>query len=97
MTNVCLLSIEMVSLILNEYSASELSAIGLLYLVYCGKNWARIILIILFSLAILVSIVALIGLDVDYLLKIPFVVMILVYGIAIYHFSFAKITVGRTA
>jgi len=63
---------------------------GLLYLVYIGKNWARILMIIFSTLAILLSIGALIGLNVDLMFKIPFLTMILVYTLTIYHFSFAK-------
>lgn len=64
--------------------------VGLLYSVYIGKNWARIILLILFSMAIILSIVAIVNIDADMLLKIPFFVMIFIYGISIYHYSFSR-------
>lgn len=64
--------------------------IGLLILVYKGKNWAKIVSIILFSLALLGALVGLGTLDTPFTNKIPLLVMIFVYSIAIYHFGFAK-------
>lgn len=63
---------------------------GLLYAVYIGKNWARITLIILFGLAILLAIIAIFTVKAEIFLKIPFFVMIFIYGISIYHFAFSK-------
>lgn len=62
----------------------------LLVLVYIGKNWARIILIVLFSLGALGALFGLIGTSTSFANKIPFLVMILVYSISIYHFGFSK-------
>ncbi len=64
--------------------------IGLLIMVYKGKNWAKIVSIILFSLALLGAIVGLGTLDTPFMNKIPLLVMIFIYSMAIYHFGFAK-------
>ena len=64
--------------------------IGLLIMVYKGKNWAKIVSIILFSLAILGALVGLGTLDTPFMNKIPLLVMIFVYSMAIYHFGFAQ-------
>lgn len=64
--------------------------IGLLSMVYKGKNWAKIVSIILFSLALLGALVGLVTLDTPFMNKIPLLVMIFVYSMAIYHFGFAK-------
>jgi hypothetical protein len=63
---------------------------GLLVMVYKGKNWAKIISLILFSLALLGAFFGLATLDTPLISKIPLLVMIFVYSIAIYHFGFAK-------
>lgn len=64
--------------------------IGLLVMVYKGKNWAKIVSLILFSLALLGALVGFGTLEVPFLNKIPVIVMIFVYSIAIYHFGFDK-------
>ncbi|SNR13872.1 hypothetical protein [Tenacibaculum jejuense] len=64
--------------------------IGLLAMVYKGKNWARIISIILFSLAILGAIIGFFSINSSLINKSPLIVMIFVYSIAIYHFTFAE-------
>ena len=64
--------------------------IGLLIMVYKGKNWAKIVSIILFSLALLGALVGLGTLDTPFMNKIPLFVMIFVYSMAIYHFGYAK-------
>ena len=64
--------------------------IGLLLMVYKGKNWARIIAIILFAFGVLGAIFGFITTDTYFLNKTPFLVMIFVYGMAVYHFSFSK-------
>lgn len=64
--------------------------IGLLIVVYKGKNWAKIVSIILFSLALLGALVGLGTLDTPFINKVPLLVMIFVYSMAIYHFGFAK-------
>lgn len=64
--------------------------IGLLIMVYKGKNWAKIVSIILFSLALLGGLIALGTLDTPFINKAPLLVMIFVYSMAIYHFGFAQ-------
>ncbi len=64
--------------------------IGLLIMVYKGKNWAKIVSLILFSLALLGALIGLETLDTPFMNKIPLIVMIFVYSMAIYHFGFAK-------
>ncbi len=67
-----------------------LLTIGLLIMVYKGKKWAKIVSIILFSLAILGALIGLGTLDTPFINKVPLLVMIFVYSMAIYHFGFAK-------
>lgn len=64
--------------------------VGLLIMVYKGKNWAKIVSIILFSLALLGALVGLATLDTPFINKTPLLVMVFVYSMAIYHFGFAK-------
>lgn len=64
--------------------------VGLLIMVYKGKNWAKIISIVLFSLALLGTLIALGTLETPFINKVPLLVMIFVYSMAIYHFGFAQ-------
>ncbi|RXP50974.1 DUF4240 domain-containing protein [Lutibacter sp. HS1-25] len=64
--------------------------VGLLIMVYKGKNWAKIISIVLFSLGLLGALIALGTLETPFINKVPLLVMIFVYSMAIYHFGFAK-------
>ena len=59
-------------------------------MVYKGKNWAKIISIVLFSLALLGALFALGTLETPFINKVSLLVMIFVYSMAIYHFGFAK-------
>jgi hypothetical protein len=63
---------------------------GLLVMIYNGKNWAKIVFLILFSLALLGAFLGLATLDTPIISKIPILVMIFVYSIALYHFGVAK-------
>lgn len=63
---------------------------GLLYAIYIGKNWAKIIALILFSLGILGAIYGIFAIQADTFNKVPFIVMIFVYSMALYHFSFSS-------
>lgn len=67
-----------------------LLTIGLLIMVYKGKKWAKTISIVLFSLALLGALIPLGTLETSFINKIPLLVMIFVYSMAIYHFGFAK-------
>lgn len=67
-----------------------LLTIGLLFMVYKGKNWAKIISLILFSLALIGAIIGIITIDTPIMNKTPLLVMTFVYSMAIYHFGFAE-------
>lgn len=67
-----------------------LLTIGLLVMIYRGKNWAKNIFIILFSIGIFGAIYGVFSDSESIILKIPFIVMIIVYSAAIYHFGFSK-------
>jgi hypothetical protein len=73
-----------------QQSIRFLLTVGLLIMVYKGKNWARIVSILLFSLGVFGAIVGLTGITSSVINKIPFIVMILVYSAAVYHFWFSK-------
>lgn len=64
--------------------------IGLLIMVYKGKSWAKIVSIVLFSLAVIGALVALVTIETPIINKAPLIVMIFVYSMAIYHFGFAQ-------
>lgn len=64
--------------------------IGVLYFIYIGKNWAKNLSIILFILATIGAIYGLLNFETPLIIKSPFIVMILVYSIAIYHLQFSK-------
>lgn len=64
--------------------------IGLLIMIYRGKNWARIISIFLFSLTIIGAIIGFVLINNSFVNKIPLLVMVFVYSMAVYHFAFAK-------
>ena len=65
--------------------------VGLLYAAYIGKKWAKIIVVILFSIAVLGAIIAIAtSLELPFINTIPFYVMIFVYGNGISHFGFSK-------
>jgi hypothetical protein len=67
-----------------------LLTVGLLAMIYKGKNWAKIVSLILFPLGLLGALVGLGTLDAPFINKVPLLVMTLIYSIAIYHFGFAK-------
>jgi hypothetical protein len=64
---------------------------GLLIAVFKGKKWAKIVSIVLFSLAILGAIAAMVAIESgSFVNKTPLLVMIFVYSVAVYHFGFSK-------
>lgn len=63
--------------------------LALLYFLFQGKNWARITLIVLFLLAILAGLIALF-IPVPLTAKVPFLVMIIIYGLGAYNLYFSK-------
>ena len=73
-----------------QQSIRFLLTVGLLIMVHKGKNWARIVSIVLFSIGVLGAIVGLASITTSLVNKIPFIVMILVYSVALYHFWFSK-------
>ena len=64
--------------------------VGLLYLIYIGKYWAKNLAIILFVLATIVAIYSIVNSIVPLIMKTPLIVMSIVYSFAIYHFQFSK-------
>ncbi len=64
--------------------------IGLLIMIYKGKSWARIIGLILFIHGVIGAFFGLFNGIQSIVLKSPFIVMIFIYSIAIYHFWFSK-------
>lgn len=62
----------------------------MLFLIYKGKNWARVVAIILFSLGLIGAIFGILSFSKPLILKTPFIVMIFVYSVAIYHFGISK-------
>ena len=64
--------------------------VGLLYLVYMGKNWVRILSLILFLLAIILALSVIFSSSFTPIQEIPFYVMIFIYGDAIYHLGFSE-------
>lgn len=64
--------------------------VGLLYLIYIGKNWAKNLAIILFILAIIGAIYGVLNFETPIIIKSPFIVIIIVYSFAIYHLQFSK-------
>jgi hypothetical protein len=63
---------------------------GLLYLIYIGKNWAKKIVIALFTFSIVFACYSLFTIKTSNINKLPLVTMVLVYSFAIYHFLFSK-------
>lgn len=64
--------------------------VGLLYLVYIGKNWARILALTLFVFSIILSIAGILFIEVDLASKTPLFVAVIIYSLAIYHLAFSK-------
>lgn len=74
-----------------QQSIRFLFTVGVLVQVYRGINWAKILLLVLCSIAVVVALGGLFTLETRTIQsKIPFIVMICVYSIAIYHFGFSK-------
>lgn len=61
--------------------------VALLVVLYKGKKWARVVALFLFGIAIFRAIGGLFILEADLLAKVPVIVMIVVYSVAIYHFG----------
>lgn len=61
--------------------------VALLVVLYKGKKWARVVALFLFGIAIFRAIGGLFIVEADLLAKVPVIVMITVYSVAIYHFG----------
>lgn len=64
--------------------------VGLLWMVYNGKKWAIIVMIILFALGVLLGISSLFTVDGPMNNKMLLVFMIVVYALSIYHLGFSE-------
>lgn len=74
-----------------QQSIRILLTVGLMVAVYKGKEWAKKVSLVLFSLAILGGIVGLIKIQSASIIhKVPLILMLFVYSLALYHFGFAK-------
>lgn len=63
--------------------------LALLYFLFQGKNWARIILLVLFLLAMLSGFI-LLFLPIPLAGKVPLLVMIIIYGLGAYNLHFSR-------
>lgn len=73
-----------------QQSIRFLLTVGLLYAAYIGKQWAKFLLLVLFGLALAMILVSLFTLEGSMLAKLPLLVMITVFSIALYHFGFSE-------
>jgi len=73
-----------------QQSVRFLLTVGLLIGVYRGLKWAKIVSMILFSLAILGSSIGAVIIDVPFPNRIPMIVMFIVFSLALYHVGFSK-------
>lgn len=74
-----------------QQSIRFILTVGLLIMVYQGKKWAKNLSLVLFAVSILGGIIGLATINVNsFVNKIPLIVMILIYSIALYHFGFSK-------
>lgn len=64
--------------------------VGLLYLIYIGKNWAKNIAIVLFTLSAIIALYSAFTINTSIINKTPFIVMLMVYSFAVYNFTFSK-------
>lgn len=63
--------------------------VTLMYFVLKGKKWSIIVFTVLFSIAIFMAFLTLFS-SVAFAAKIPLIVMIIIYSIAVYHLNFSK-------
>ena len=73
-----------------QQSIRFLLTTGLLWMTYKGKNWAKIVTVVLFSFGILGAVYGLTEMVGPMVIRIPFGVMILVYSVAVFHFGMSK-------
>jgi len=67
-----------------------LLTLGLLVATYKGKNWAKITSSILFSVAAIIASIEIFASPGTFITKAPFIVMFVIYSLAIYHFWFSE-------
>lgn len=60
----------------------------IMYFVFQGKNWAKNLMSILCGLAIIGGLIAIVS-PINFVQKIPLIVMILIYSFALYHFNYS--------
>jgi hypothetical protein len=63
---------------------------GLLYLIYIGKKWAKVLIIVLFSISIPFALISLFVANIFIGNLIPVLVIVTIYSISIYHFAISK-------
>ena len=63
---------------------------AMLYYIYIGKKWAKNISIVLFSIGAIGAVYGFLNNELPLSLKTPFIVMTLIYSVAIYHFTISK-------
>lgn len=67
-----------------------LLTIGLLYSIYLGKKWAKILRLILFGIAAISAYIFILTSHLTIIKEVPFYVMIFIYSDAVFHFGFSK-------
>lgn len=67
-----------------------LLTIGLLYPIYIGKKWAKILTIILFSISNVILLISLFSIETPLINKVPMIVTTIVYSFSLYHFTISK-------
>jgi hypothetical protein len=73
-----------------QQSIRFLLTTGLLWMTYKGKDWAKIVSVVLFSFGMLGAVYGLTEMEGLMAIRIPFVVMIFVYSMAVFHFGISK-------
>ena len=65
--------------------------VGLLIMLYMGKNWAKQVSIFLFSLSVIGGLIAMFSIETkSFFVKSPLLVMVVVFSLALYHFGVSK-------
>lgn len=60
-----------------------------MFFIFKGQKWAVVLFTVLFSIAAVMGLFSLFS-NMTFSAKIPFLLMIIVYGLAIYHLNFSK-------
>jgi hypothetical protein len=75
---------------MTQQSIRFILTLVLLFGLYKGKTWARTLCLVLFSISVIGGVTAIVYIENDIAHKIPLMVVVLVYGVAIYHVGFSK-------